>query len=35
MKDMGRVMAALKERYAGQMDFGKASGAAKALLSGK
>ena len=25
MKDMGKVMAALKERYAGQMDFGKAS----------
>jgi uncharacterized protein YqeY len=23
IKDMGRVMAALKERYAGQMDFGK------------
>ena len=27
VKDMGKVMAALKERYAGQMDFGKASGA--------
>ena len=26
IKDMGRVMAALKERYAGQMDFAKASG---------
>ena len=26
-KDMGKVMAVLKERYAGQMDFGKASGA--------
>ena len=25
MKDMGRVMAALKERYAGKLDFGKAS----------
>ena len=25
IKDMGKVMAALKERYAGQMDFGKAS----------
>ena len=34
MKDMGRVMAALKERYAGKMDFGKASGAVKKLLSG-
>jgi uncharacterized protein YqeY len=33
MKDMGRVMAALKERYAGRMDFGKASGAVKGLLS--
>src|SRR5262245_28667119 len=25
MKDMGKVMAALRERFAGQMDFGKAS----------
>lgn len=25
MKDMGRVMAALKERFAGSMDLGKAS----------
>ena len=32
MKDMGRVMAALKERYAGQMDFAKASAAVKDLL---
>lgn len=31
-KDMGRVMAALKQRYAGQMDFGKASGLVKDLL---
>ncbi len=31
-KDMGRVMGALKERYAGEMDFGKASGALKELL---
>ena len=23
MKDMGKVMAAMKERYAGQMDFGQ------------
>jgi len=35
MKDMGKVMAALKERYAGQMDFGKASGLVKGLLSGQ
>lgn len=35
MKDMGKVMAALKERYAGQMDFAKASGTVKELLSGK
>jgi uncharacterized protein YqeY len=33
LKDMGRVMAALKERYAGQMDFGKAGGLAKARLN--
>jgi len=32
-KEMGKVMAALKERYAGQMDFGKASGLVKELLS--
>ncbi len=31
-KDMGRVMAALKQRYAGRMDFGKASGQVKELL---
>jgi uncharacterized protein YqeY len=31
-KDMGKVMAVLKERYAGQMDFGKASGVVKELL---
>ncbi|MBX9588530.1 MAG: GatB/YqeY domain-containing protein [Hyphomonadaceae bacterium] len=31
-KDMGKVMAVLKERYAGQMDFGKASGLVKELL---
>jgi uncharacterized protein YqeY len=30
---MGKVMAVLKERYAGQMDFGKASGLVKALLT--
>ncbi|HWA92394.1 MAG TPA: GatB/YqeY domain-containing protein [Rhizomicrobium sp.] len=33
MKDMGKVMAAMKERYAGQMDFAKASGTVKDLLS--
>ena len=33
-KEMGKVMGLLKERYAGQMDFGKASGQVKALLSG-
>ena len=31
-KDMGRVMAALKERHAGAMDFSKASPIAKRLL---
>jgi uncharacterized protein YqeY len=34
-KEMGKVMGLLKERYAGQMDFGKASGQVRALLSGK
>lgn len=34
MKDMGKVMAALKHRYAGRMDFGKASPIVKGLLSG-
>ena len=33
MKDMGKVMTALKERHAGQMDFGKANGVVKRLLS--
>jgi uncharacterized protein YqeY len=33
MKDMGKVMAALKEKFAGRMDFGKASAAIKAKLS--
>ena len=32
MRDMGKVMGVLKGRYAGQMDFGKASGAVKAKL---
>ena len=35
MKDMGKVMAALKERHAGQMDFAKTGGAVKAQLGGK
>ena len=34
LKDMGRTMAALKERFAGRMDFGKASGMVKKLLGG-
>jgi uncharacterized protein YqeY len=33
IKDMGKVMAALKQSHAGKMDFGKASGVVKALLS--
>ena len=33
IKDMGKVMAVLKERYAGQMDFSKASGAVKEQLN--
>ena len=32
VKDMGKVMAVMKERYAGQMDFAKASGAVKGVL---
>ena len=35
MKDMGRVMAALRERFAGSMDFGKASAKIKEMLSQK
>src|SRR6201995_3905266 len=34
MKDMGKVIGALKGKYAGQMDFGKASGLVKAALTG-
>ena len=34
-KDMGKVMAALKERYTGQMDFGRASGFVKEALTNK
>lgn len=33
VKDMGKVMAALKQAYAGKMDFGKASGLVKTLLT--
>lgn len=33
LKDIGRCMAALKDQYAGQMDFAKASGKVKAALS--
>ena len=33
VKDMGKVMAALREKYVGQMDFGRASAQVKALLS--
>ncbi len=35
IKDMGKVMAVLKERFAGQMDFSRASAATKDALSGK
>jgi uncharacterized protein len=34
MKDMGKVMAAIKERYTGKLDVSKASAAVKKLLSG-
>jgi uncharacterized protein YqeY len=34
IKDMGKVMAALKERFAGQMDFAKVGPAVKAKLGG-
>ena len=34
MKDMGKVVAALKAKYTGQMDFAKASGLVKAALGG-
>ena len=34
MKDMGKVMAALKARHSGKMDFAKASGLVKARLAG-
>ena len=34
IKDMGKAMGKLRERYAGQMDFGKAGVALKARLTG-
>jgi uncharacterized protein YqeY len=34
MKDMGKVIGALRARYAGQMDFGKASALVKSALAG-
>jgi len=34
MKDMGKVIGVLRGKYAGQMDFGKASGLVKAALAG-
>jgi hypothetical protein len=33
LRDMGKVVSALKERYPGQMDFAKASAIVKALLT--
>lgn len=33
-KDMGKVMGALKTRYAGQIDMGRASGLVKEMLAG-
>lgn len=32
LRDMGRCMSALKEQYAGKMDFSKASGVVKTML---
>jgi len=34
LKDMGRTMAALKQRFSGQMDFSKAGALVKKLLGG-
>ncbi len=33
LREMGKCMAALKERFPGQMDFRKASGVIKSLLT--
>lgn len=35
LKDMGKVMAALREQYAGRMDFAQASGVVKNILAQK
>lgn len=35
LKDMGKVMTALRESFAGQMDFGQASVIVKAILAAK
>jgi uncharacterized protein YqeY len=35
IKDMGRTMGMLKDRYAGRMDFGKASGVAREMLAAR
>ncbi len=35
LKDMGKVMAVLRERFAGQMDFGQASVTVKSILAAK
>ena len=32
IKDMGKIMGALKSKYAGQLDMGKANGIIKSLL---
>jgi uncharacterized protein YqeY len=34
MKDMGKVVGVLRAKYAGQIDFGKASGLVKGMLGG-
>lgn len=34
IKDMGKIMSLLKEKYSGKMDFSKASSLVKALLQG-
>ena len=34
LKDMGRTMAALKQRFAGRMDFSKAGALVKKMLAG-
>ena len=34
MKDMGKVIASLRAKYAGKMDFAKASALVKSALSG-